>query len=332
VWLHEFPNGWAIVAGSVPHRYRQGVWELLSGCGGLPPWSRRKGAKRLMDKEWDRARLAMRYPIESVTMPLIHHVVTGQGRPPIVFVHGFGCAHSDWDAQVAHLSPRCQTVAVDLRGHGASPGTPDQCSIEQHGTDVAEVMEALALPPAVLVGHSMGCRVVIEAALRAPTHTGAVVLIDGSQFAPSMEVMLKEAFALPDGMAVMARRWFQEMFTAKSNHAVIAAIQARVGRLPRQIGEKMLTDLVRYDVGRLSTALTELSVPVMAIQTTYSNEKRERRSMGNGQTTPYLDMLRANIPSVRIEIIAETGHFPQIDEPAQTTTLIESFIATLLTS
>ena len=101
-------------------------------------------------------------------MALIHHVVTGDGRPPIVFVHGFACAHSDWDAQVAHFSPRHQTIAVDLRGHGASPGEAAECSIERYGADVAEVMRALALPPAVLVGHSMGCRVAVEAALQAP--------------------------------------------------------------------------------------------------------------------------------------------------------------------
>ena len=46
----------------------------------------------------------------------------------------------------------------------------------------------------------------------------------------------------------------------------------------------------------------------MALQTTYSNEQRERRPMSKGQTTPYLDMLRARIPSVRIEIIEDTGH------------------------
>ena len=93
----------------------------------------------------------------------------------------------------------------------------------------------------------------------------------------------------------------------------------------------MLTDLVRYDIGRLATSLGSLRVPVMAIQTTYSNEQRERRSMRRGQTTPYLDMLRARIPSVRIEIIEDTGHFPQIDEPEQTNALIDSFIATLPT-
>src|SRR5580704_14077469 len=149
-------------------------------------------------------------------MPLIHYAVTGKGYPALVFVHGFGCALSDWDAQVAHLSPRHLTVAVDLRGHGTSPGTAAECSIERFGADVAEVIQALALPPAVLVGHSLGCRVVIEAALQAPAQTAGVVLIDGSQFAPSMDVVLKETFGTPHGFEALIRRWFEEMFTAGS--------------------------------------------------------------------------------------------------------------------
>ena len=110
-----------------------------------------------------------------------------------------------------------------------------------------------------------------------------------------------------------------------------ASIIERAGHIPRAIGEKVLLDAVRYDTGRLSVSLGSPPVPVMAIQTTYSNERLERRSMSAGQTTPYLDMLRARIPSVRIEIIADTGHFPQIDEPDRTNALIDSFIATLPT-
>jgi pimeloyl-ACP methyl ester carboxylesterase len=91
----------------------------------------------------------------------------------------------------------------------------------------------------------------------------------------------------------------------------------------------VLLDLVRYDVGRLVTAIGNLRVPVMAIQTTYSNERRERRSMSTHQATPYLDMLHTLIPSVRVEIIPETGHFPQIDQAAQTNVLLDSFIASL---
>jgi len=65
----------------------------------------------------------------------------------------------------------------------------------------------------------------------------------------------------------------------------------------------------------------------MAIQSTYSNERRERRSMTKGQTTPYLDMLRARVPSVRVEIVEDTGHFPQLDEPARTNALLDGFLA-----
>jgi pimeloyl-ACP methyl ester carboxylesterase len=262
-------------------------------------------------------------------MPLIHHVVTGQGRPPLVFVHGFACAHTDWDAQVAHLSPRHQTVAVDLRGHGATPGTAEECSIERYGADVAEVMRALTLPPAVLVGHSMGCRVVIEAALQAPTQTAGVILLDGSQFAPAMAAVLSERFATQNGYATLVEGFFKDMFTAGSDKSVIVSIVQRAARLPRPIGEKMLTDLQRYDVGRLTSSLASLRVPVMALQATYSNEQRERRTMTSGQTTPYLDMLRASVPSARAEIIADTGHFPQLDASARTNTLIDSFLARL---
>ncbi|MDR3532161.1 MAG: alpha/beta hydrolase [Rhodopila sp.] len=262
-------------------------------------------------------------------MALSHHVVTGQGQPPIVFVHGFGCAHADWDAQVAHLSPRHQTIAVDLRGHGASPGSAADCSIERYGADVAEVMRALALPPAVLVGHSMGCRVVIEVALQAPAQTAGVILVDGSQFAAAMGPVLQESFARPDGYAATVKGLFDDMFTARSDAAVVASVLERAQRLPRPIGEKMLTDMLRYDVGRLANSLASLRVPVLVVQTTYSNEKRERQTMREGQTTPYLDLVRASVPSARIEIIADTGHFPQIDESARTNALIERFGAGL---
>ena len=51
--------------------------------------------------------------------------------------------------------------------------------------------------------------------------------------------------------------------------------------------------------------------------------------MRKGQTTPYLDMLRARIPSARIEIIEDTGHFPQIDESGQTNALLDNFLVSL---
>jgi pimeloyl-ACP methyl ester carboxylesterase len=259
-------------------------------------------------------------------MTLIHHVELGSG-PPIVFVHGFCCAHSDWSGLMAHLASRHRTIAVDLRGHGESPGTAAECSIERYGADVAEVIRALSAARAVVVGHSLGCRVAIEVALQAPELTRGLILVDGSQFSAAMEPILRERFAEPGGYEYFTEATFRSMFTAKSDPAVAASIIARSKRLPRPIGVKMWLDLCRYDVCRLTGSLAGLRVPVMAVQSTYSNERRERLTMREGQGSPYVDMLRTHVPSVRIEVIADTGHFPQLDAVAKTNALIDDFLA-----
>jgi hypothetical protein len=61
----------------------------------------------------------------------------------------------------------------------------------------------------------------------------------------------------------------------------------------------------------------------------YTNEKRERKSLQAGQTTLYLEMLRGAVPSARIEVIGKTGHFPQLEEPARTNALLDSFLASV---
>jgi pimeloyl-ACP methyl ester carboxylesterase len=262
-------------------------------------------------------------------MTLIHNVVTGRGTPPIVFVHGLCCAHADWDAQVAHFAPNHQTVAVDLRGHGDSPADAADCSIERYGADVAELMHALDLPPAILVGHSMGCRVIAEAALQAPTRTAGVIMIDGSQFAAAMQPVLLAKLATQDGYDSLIADMFTNMFNERSDPTAVARVCNRAASVPRPVGQKMLLDMLRYDVHRLSHTLATLRVPSMVLQTTYSNEKRQRRSLASGQTSPYLQMVQSVLPSVRIEVLPGIGHFPQLDAVAETNALISDFIANL---
>jgi pimeloyl-ACP methyl ester carboxylesterase len=162
--------------------------------------------------------------------------------------------------------------------------------------------------------------------LQAPDHTAGLILVDGSQFAPAMEAVLRERFATPGGYATMVGGMFADMFTAKSDKAAADSVITRAGRLLADVGQKMLRDMQRYDVGRLTRSLASLRVPVLVLQATFSNEKRERRTMVAGQTTPYLDMVRGAVPSARIEIIPETGHFPQLDESARTNALIDGFL------
>ena len=82
----------------------------------------------------------------------MHFIRQGSGAPALVFVHGFACSLEDWRAQLAHFEKTHEVVACDLRGHGETPGQPQECSIEHYGGDVAALVNNLELREVVLIG------------------------------------------------------------------------------------------------------------------------------------------------------------------------------------
>lgn len=100
--------------------------------------------------------------------------------PPVVCVHGWGCSAYSFQRvlrPIADLGTRA--VAVDLRGHGWSSKPLDVRAYtpEALAAWLLAVLDALGIPRAVVVGHSLGGSVVIEAALAAPARVAALVLI-----------------------------------------------------------------------------------------------------------------------------------------------------------
>lgn len=260
-------------------------------------------------------------------MANIEHTRRGKGAPAFVFVHGFGCARGDWDAQVAHLEGQHETVAVDLGAHGDSPGTAEHARIETHGRDVAALVEALGLTRAILVGHSMGCRVVMEAAQRVPDRVAGLVLVDGSRLgAPGSNVHETTRQQIANvGYAAFISPLFVAMFSPAYDRARMEAAVARAVRRRPEIAGPLFADIGRWDAEKLDATLEAVRVPLMVIQTTYQDEKRQRRSLEKGQSTPYLELVKAKVPSARIEVIPGTGHFPQLETPAVVSTLLDDF-------
>ena len=234
-----------------------------------------------------------------------------------VLVHGFACDHTDWQHQIEHLVKRHKVLSPDLRGHGKTPGTADDVSIENFGADVAKLLEKNDLRDAVLVGHSMGCRVVLQAALNAPDRVGALALIDGSWLAASHPVKI-------DDFASFARNLFAGMFLAPS--AAGDAIIARAAKLPAAVGAALFPRMVRWDAERMEAALSAVKAPMLVVQTTYLNAERKRVAMKPGVTTPWLDLVRKRAPAARIEIIPDVGHFPQIEVPKEVNKLLAALV------
>ncbi len=108
----------------------------------------------------------------------------------LLLIHGAGGSHLDWPASLRRL-PDARVYALDLPGHGRS-APPARDSIAGYSAWTAEWMRALALPPAVLVGHSMGAAIALELALQEPGLVRALVLIGAGARLPVSPLILEE--------------------------------------------------------------------------------------------------------------------------------------------
>ena len=261
-------------------------------------------------------------------MPLIQNTRKGNGSPPVVFVHGFGCARSDWDHQVGHLSSRHETVAVDLGGHGTSPGGPEHRRLDTHGNDLAALLDDLKLPPAILVGHSMGCRVVMQAAMLKPERVKGLILVDGSRLGESGSKAYEargKALAAA-GYQAFVKGAFAQMFGTEYDKAKADVIIKRAMDRPADIAGPLFVDIGRYDAETMDKLLASVRVPMLAIQTTQTMPDGKRLSLEKGQSTPFIEMLRAKVKGVSVEIVPGIGHFPQLERVAETNALMDAFL------
>ncbi len=110
----------------------------------------------------------------------IHAVERGDG-PPLVLVHGVTLGAAVWAPQLRGLAGSHRVIAIDQRGHGESLAGEGGYSFERLADDLLEVLEALHVTGAVLVGHSMGGMVSQLLAVRRPDelrrHVGRLVLV-----------------------------------------------------------------------------------------------------------------------------------------------------------
>ena len=107
---------------------------------------------------------------------ILHTVEAGHGNP-LVLLHGlFGSARNFGTVQRT-FAQRYRTIALDLRNHGASPHDNDM-RYDAMAADVLQTLDRLSALPATLLGHSMGGKVAMHAALTQPEQVARLIVAD----------------------------------------------------------------------------------------------------------------------------------------------------------
>jgi pimeloyl-ACP methyl ester carboxylesterase len=173
------------------------------------------------------------------------------GRATVVAVHGITANAWSWAVVARHLADTHDgigLVAVDLRGRGTSADAPGPYGMRRHADDVASVIGALDLSPAVLVGHSMGTYVALMCAERHPASVASLVLVDGGVALPLPDGMrAQDALDLTLGPAIARLR---QVFPDRVAYRMMwAQHPAFAGGITPEVERYVLSDLVECDGG-----------------------------------------------------------------------------------
>lgn len=234
----------------------------------------------------------------------IRYEVFGSGDPTLVFIHGWSCDRSYWSSQVAAFSAGRRVVTLDLAGHGESGQDRKAWTMSAFGADVRAVVEALDLPSVVLVGHSMGGPVALEAAVLMPTRVKGVIGVDTL----TRVGRLRRAEDVPRALAPFRadyRRTTEDvvrrqMFTPQSPRALVDKIASDMGSAPPTVAVNILETLYRYDS---SAVLARVRGPLHLVNATRSRTDRAA--------------LLRSAPQARLTEMPGLGHFLMIeDSPA----------------
>ena len=107
---------------------------------------------------------------------ILHAIEQGRG-PPVCLLHGLFGRAQNLAGLARRLAPRFRVISLDLRNHGASPHAAGM-DYEAMAQDVLDTLAALTTLPACVLGHSMGGKVAMMAALRAPARLSRLVVAD----------------------------------------------------------------------------------------------------------------------------------------------------------
>jgi esterase len=258
--------------------------------------------------------------------PMILHAIESgpapiPARAPLVLLHGlFGQARNFGQVQRA-LAQRWRVIALDLRNHGASPHGSDM-RYATMAEDMLETLAALGALPAALIGHSMGGKVAMRAALLHPEAVERLLVADIAPVAypahnhPIVTAML--TVPLHDGLTRAAAEAALADAVPEASVRAFLLQNLRPGAPP----------VWRIGLDEIAVAMPDIEGWDGPADATYPG----RTLFVAGETSDYIypeyrPTIRALFPAARFVTVKHAGHWVHADNPAGFLAVVEAFLS-----
>jgi pimeloyl-ACP methyl ester carboxylesterase len=267
-----------------------------------------------------------------------HRVIyrtTGNG-PPVVLIHGMLNSSRHWSDVALRLAEDYTVIAPDLIGHGDSATPRGDYSLGAHAASIRDLLAAIGIDRATIVGHSLGGGVAMQFFYQFPQRTERLVLISSGGLGHDVSPMLRGA-ALP-GVSVLL--WI-------ASHPRILDLLSRIAERLRRRGSSK--DVHVEAIARALQPLQQSGGRQAFLQTLRSviDARGQRVSARDrlyllgpvptlivwGQrdhTIPLQHGREAHeaIPGSRFETLARAAHFPHLEDPEGLAGVLRSFLET----
>lgn len=236
----------------------------------------------------------------------------GSGKPHVLMCHCWGGDRTFMKPQFDHFKRTHRAVSVDLRGFGDSDKPDGEYTIKGFADDLGWMIQHLQLDKPVLVGHSMGGTVVLEAAARHPELVSAIVilealvvsppgLVDG--FRPVLEAIKTPAYA--GALTQFTEQLTGPLYDADARTRMTATM---IANSPR-VMISSLQDLLSYDS---ASAAAHCKVPVLYVS--------------SGPWYTDVDRFRSLCPTLTTAQLVGCGHYFELEVPDQLHPIIDRFL------
>ncbi|MBF6127054.1 alpha/beta fold hydrolase [Nocardia brasiliensis] len=235
--------------------------------------------------------------------------------PTVVFIPGFLDDRHVWDPLITRSTldtTRC--VPVDLAGCGDRLAEPGPYSLARFADDVLAVLDSLA-SPVVLVGQSMGAPIAELAAVAAGSRVRGLVLLTP---VPLAGTAFPEDVVAPF-RAMAGDERAQSRARTDLSFALPPAELRRLARAGAHIRAEVVAGLVdSWNLGLPSAPLpSRFTGSVLIVRG--DRDPMVTAAMVTAQVAP-------RFPQAQLHTIADSGHWPHLEQPAAVARLLDSFV------